>query len=33
MINAILPALGIRLADNTPISIKRESIARKWILK
>ncbi|KAK5652693.1 hypothetical protein OQA88_10287 [Cercophora sp. LCS_1] len=31
--DAILPALGIHLAPNTPLAIKRESIARKWILK
>jgi len=31
--DAILPALGIHLAPNTPLAIKRESIAQKWILK
>ncbi|KAK3362473.1 hypothetical protein B0T25DRAFT_626902 [Lasiosphaeria hispida] len=31
--DAILLALGIHLAPNTPLAIKRESIARKWILK
>ncbi|KAK0631574.1 hypothetical protein B0T14DRAFT_597200 [Immersiella caudata] len=31
--DAILPALGIHLAPNTPLAVKRESIARKWILK
>ncbi|KAK3358345.1 hypothetical protein B0T24DRAFT_600228 [Lasiosphaeria ovina] len=31
--DAILPALGIHLAPNMPLGIKRESILRKWIQK
>ncbi|KAK0723046.1 hypothetical protein B0T26DRAFT_705151 [Lasiosphaeria miniovina] len=31
--DAIMPALGIFLASNTPLAVKHESIARKWILK
>ncbi|KAK0741214.1 hypothetical protein B0T18DRAFT_432368 [Schizothecium vesticola] len=30
-VDAILPALGIQLPPNTPLDVKRESIARKWV--
>ena len=32
-IDTILPALGINLAPNMALPIKRESILRKWVLK
>ncbi|KAK0749484.1 hypothetical protein B0T18DRAFT_389067 [Schizothecium vesticola] len=33
VIDGILPALGIVFPPGTPLSVKRESIVRKWILK
>ena len=32
-VDTILPALGINLASNMALAIKRESILRKWVLK